>query len=500
MSLGKLVEQESGQVFPLGFEVVTIGRHEDNIVVLPDPNVSRHHAEIRREGTSFLVTDLESANGTLVNGVRLTAPHALRHGERITIGDTELVYQEPGQALRDTMPLGAGAAQRVAPAPSGIGQARGPRTMSPGVMTALVVAGALLLLALLAVAVYVVAPGFYERIGLVSPASPTAASQAATEVATLPPAETPGDIPAPTAGAATLEPGGEAQEMGDLLTQAEALARRSKFEEAEAIYQELVSRAPEDARPEAGWAWALILDDRAQEQHNCRTDRRNDTLIVVEGIFDALAVIQAGFANVETLELDGERHHTLPAGTFDAAISRVGLIYFPDQQRALAGIRRALKPGGRFAAVVYSTPDKNAFFSLPVGIIRRRAQLPEAGQERQPAVRDGVDAQRQHEADPSQPGPGPGAPLPPQRQRQARQDQRENPDVAHLHPRPGAPMELRPAAEKAGDEPTDPLCGREGIACGLGVIPASARGVAGQLKRRQKDGGGEEEGNKKTGR
>ncbi len=52
------------------------------------------------------------------------------------------------------------------------------------------------------------------------------------------------------------------------------------------------------------------------------------------------------------------------------------IYYFPDQQRALAGIRRALKPGGRFAAVVYSTPEKNAFFSIPVGIIRRRAQLP----------------------------------------------------------------------------------------------------------------------------
>jgi SAM-dependent methyltransferase len=85
---------------------------------------------------------------------------------------------------------------------------------------------------------------------------------------------------------------------------------------------------------------------------------------------------RAGLGNVETLELDGERHETLPEASFDAAISRVGLIYFPDQQRALAGIRRALKRGGRFAAVVYSTPDKNAFFSQPVGIIRRRAQLP----------------------------------------------------------------------------------------------------------------------------
>jgi ubiquinone/menaquinone biosynthesis C-methylase UbiE len=88
------------------------------------------------------------------------------------------------------------------------------------------------------------------------------------------------------------------------------------------------------------------------------------------------AARKAGLANVAVRELDGERHDTLPEGSFDAAISRVGLIYFPDQQRALAGIRKALRPGGRFAAVTYSTPEKNGFFAVPVGIIRRRAKLP----------------------------------------------------------------------------------------------------------------------------
>ena len=92
--------------------------------------------------------------------------------------------------------------------------------------------------------------------------------------------------------------------------------------------------------------------------------------------YAASAASKAGLGNVETLELDGERHDKLPGESFDAAISRVGLIYFPDQQRALTGIQHALKRGGRFAAVVYSTPDKNAFFSIPVGIIRRRAKLP----------------------------------------------------------------------------------------------------------------------------
>jgi SAM-dependent methyltransferase len=84
----------------------------------------------------------------------------------------------------------------------------------------------------------------------------------------------------------------------------------------------------------------------------------------------------AGLANVEVRELDGEALDALPPASFDAAISRVGLIYFPDQHRAVEGMRRALRPGGRVAAVVYSTPDRNRFFSIPVGIIRERAKLP----------------------------------------------------------------------------------------------------------------------------
>lgn len=88
------------------------------------------------------------------------------------------------------------------------------------------------------------------------------------------------------------------------------------------------------------------------------------------------AAREAGFRNITTLELDGERHGDLEEASFDAVISRVGLIYFPDQQRALEGLRHCLKPGGRIGVVVYSTPERNAFFSIPVGIIRRRAKLP----------------------------------------------------------------------------------------------------------------------------
>lgn len=92
--------------------------------------------------------------------------------------------------------------------------------------------------------------------------------------------------------------------------------------------------------------------------------------------FAAQAAAQAGLDNVETLEADGEDLSAVGTATYDAAISRVGLIYFPDQHRALREICRTLRPGGRVSSVVYSTPDRNGFFSIPVGIIRRTAGLP----------------------------------------------------------------------------------------------------------------------------
>lgn len=91
--------------------------------------------------------------------------------------------------------------------------------------------------------------------------------------------------------------------------------------------------------------------------------------------FAALEARRAGFDNIETRVVDGERLDVEDA-SFDAVISRVGFIYFPDQQAALRAMWRALKPGGALVGIVYSTPEKNGFFSIPVGIIRRRAQLP----------------------------------------------------------------------------------------------------------------------------
>jgi SAM-dependent methyltransferase len=91
--------------------------------------------------------------------------------------------------------------------------------------------------------------------------------------------------------------------------------------------------------------------------------------------YTAAEASKAGLTNVGIRELDAEQLEVEPE-SFDAVISRLGLMYFPDQQHALAGMYRALRPGGRMAAIIYSTAERNGFFSIPISIIRRRANLP----------------------------------------------------------------------------------------------------------------------------
>ncbi|MFF0266707.1 class I SAM-dependent methyltransferase [Kribbella sp. NPDC004536] len=84
----------------------------------------------------------------------------------------------------------------------------------------------------------------------------------------------------------------------------------------------------------------------------------------------------AGFSQITTYEVDGEEIDSKWCEEFDAAICRLGLIYFPNRVRALQGIRSSLIDGGRFAAIVYSTAERNGFFSTPFALIRSRAGLP----------------------------------------------------------------------------------------------------------------------------
>jgi SAM-dependent methyltransferase len=73
--------------------------------------------------------------------------------------------------------------------------------------------------------------------------------------------------------------------------------------------------------------------------------------------------------------MDGEKLD-LPDASFDAVLCRLGLMYMPHPVTALTEWRRALRPGGRVAVVVFSTADRNGWGATPVSIIRRRAQLP----------------------------------------------------------------------------------------------------------------------------
>ncbi len=84
---------------------------------------------------------------------------------------------------------------------------------------------------------------------------------------------------------------------------------------------------------------------------------------------------RAGHGNVETLVADGE-NLTVPEASFDAAICRLGLMFFPDPSKGLREMFRALKPGGRACTMVFSTPDKNPCVSILVSTAFKYAGLP----------------------------------------------------------------------------------------------------------------------------
>jgi hypothetical protein len=82
----------SGARHKLGNRVLSIGRLPECDITIADPNVSRRHAEIRPAGTGFAVCDLNSTNGTKVNGVTVT-DHRLTDGDQIVIGATSMRFE-----------------------------------------------------------------------------------------------------------------------------------------------------------------------------------------------------------------------------------------------------------------------------------------------------------------------------------------------------------------------------------------------------------------------
>ena len=79
---------QPGQRFSVNGPLIAIGRGADNDVVINDPEVSRHHLSLTWDGRRYIIQDLGTANGTFVNGARLTATQAVQSGDVIGMGAT----------------------------------------------------------------------------------------------------------------------------------------------------------------------------------------------------------------------------------------------------------------------------------------------------------------------------------------------------------------------------------------------------------------------------
>ena len=81
-----------GKRLVVGEGGATLGRSRQSDVMIDDANVSRAHAEVRLHGSSWVLTDLGSTNGTRLNGRRVTQPEVLKPGDEIEIGTTTLTF------------------------------------------------------------------------------------------------------------------------------------------------------------------------------------------------------------------------------------------------------------------------------------------------------------------------------------------------------------------------------------------------------------------------
>ena len=86
----------------------------------------------------------------------------------------------------------------------------------------------------------------------------------------------------------------------------------------------------------------------------------------------------AGIATVDTQVMDAQ-HLDLEPASFDAAISRMGVMLVPDPRAVFADVWRVLKPGGKFAVMVFGAMEHNPWVMVPLSIIRRvgRLRVPE---------------------------------------------------------------------------------------------------------------------------
>jgi pSer/pThr/pTyr-binding forkhead associated (FHA) protein len=89
----------SGTAYELVGDLITIGRAPDNIIVIRDPSVSSHHAQLHLIGETYRLKDLDSTNGMRVNGIPTTET-ALRFDDRIRFGAVEARYEPDASGSR----------------------------------------------------------------------------------------------------------------------------------------------------------------------------------------------------------------------------------------------------------------------------------------------------------------------------------------------------------------------------------------------------------------
>lgn len=92
-----------GKTFDLLEERVTMGRGTDNIIRLEDGTVSHHHAMIVQEGADFALRDLNSTNGTRVNGLRIVETK-LHNGDNVRLGSVEMRYESDTKKASQPLP------------------------------------------------------------------------------------------------------------------------------------------------------------------------------------------------------------------------------------------------------------------------------------------------------------------------------------------------------------------------------------------------------------
>jgi predicted component of type VI protein secretion system len=95
----------SGTAHELVEDLITIGRAPDNMIVISDPSVSSHHAQLQLAGETYRLKDLDSTNGTRVNGIPTTET-ALRFDDRIRFGAAEARYEPDASGSQPLPQLG----------------------------------------------------------------------------------------------------------------------------------------------------------------------------------------------------------------------------------------------------------------------------------------------------------------------------------------------------------------------------------------------------------